>query len=106
VGGGYNVGWAGAGEWLTYTVNVTTGGTYTLVARVASPSTGGTFHIELNGVDVTGPLRVPATGSWQAFQDVGVPVSLTSGVQILRLVLDTNGSTTGAVGNFNDITVY
>src|SRR6516225_2269816 len=27
-GGGYNVGWIAAGEWLQYTVNVATSGTY------------------------------------------------------------------------------
>src|SRR5207237_10706793 len=29
-GGGYDVGWIAAGEWLNYTVNVASAGTYTL----------------------------------------------------------------------------
>ena len=62
VGGGYSVGWAFAGEWLAYTVNVATAGTYDLEVRVASAGAGGTFHIEVNGVDRTGPLTVPNTG--------------------------------------------
>src|SRR5438552_5931985 len=33
-GGGYDVGWAKPGEWLNYTVDVTTAGTYTLEVRV------------------------------------------------------------------------
>ena len=104
-GGGYDVGWAGAGEWLKYTVNVTAGGTYDLTIRAASPSLGGTFHIEADGVDVTGPVRVPSTGGWQVYQDVTVPVTLNAGVQILRVVMDANGST-GAVGNFNYLRVF
>ena len=35
-GGGYNVGWFDAGEWLEYTVNVPSAGDYTLTARVAT----------------------------------------------------------------------
>jgi hypothetical protein len=46
---GYNVGWVGAGEWLRYTVNVVTSGTYTLTARVASNGSGGTFYVEFGG---------------------------------------------------------
>ena len=42
-GGGYNVGWAGAGEWLNYTVNVAAAGLYTLQFRVASPGRGRRF---------------------------------------------------------------
>ncbi len=101
-GGGYDVGWAGAGEWLNYTVSVATAGTYQLTARVASPGTGGTFHVEADGVDVTGAMRVPATGGWQTYQNVTIPVTLNAGAQVLRVVLDTNGAS-GAVGNFNYI---
>ena len=65
-GGGYNVGWAFACEWLAYTVNVATAGTYDIEARVASEGSGGTFHIEVNGVDLQRGLslcRILAAGS-------------------------------------------
>jgi endonuclease/exonuclease/phosphatase family metal-dependent hydrolase len=101
--GGYVVGWVGAGEWLNYTVNVATTGTYTLTARVASAGTGGKFHVNFNGVNKTGSLSVPNTGGWQAYRDVSVTVSLTAGTQVMRLVADTVGSTTRATGNFNYI---
>jgi endonuclease/exonuclease/phosphatase family metal-dependent hydrolase len=99
--GGHVVGWVGAGEWLNYTVNVATTGTYTLTARVASAGTGGTFHVNFNNVNKTGTLSVPNTGGWQTYRDVNVTVSLTAGVQTMRLVFDTVGSTTRATGNFN-----
>jgi phosphatidylserine/phosphatidylglycerophosphate/cardiolipin synthase-like enzyme len=99
--GGYNVGWVGAGEWLKYTVNVATAGTYDLDIRVGSPGVGGTFHIEVNGVDKTGPVSVPNTGGWQTWQTIRVSgVPLAAGTQEWRVVMDTIGST-GAVGNFN-----
>lgn len=104
-GGGYNLGWVSAGEWLKYTVTVKTTGTYNINVRVASPSTGGAFHIEVNGVDKTGRITVPNTGGWQTWTTVQkAGVSLAAGSQTWRVVMDTNGSN-GAVANFNYISV-
>jgi endonuclease/exonuclease/phosphatase family metal-dependent hydrolase len=104
-GGGYNVGWASAGEWLKYSVNVTSAGTYNIGVRVASAGQGGTFHIEVNGVDKTGALTVPNTGGWQTWTNVTkTNVPLSAGPQVWRIVMDTNGAT-NAVGNFNHLTV-
>ena len=100
-GGGYNIGWVSAGEWLKYTVTVATAGLYTIDVRVASPGIGGTFHLEAKGIDVTGPLEVPDTGDWQSWATVSrSSVALAAGTQELRLVMDSVGSS-GAVGNFN-----
>jgi hypothetical protein len=104
-GSGYNIGWAFAGEWLNYSVNVATAGNYDLDIRVASAGAGGTFHVEVNGVDQTGSLPVPNSGGWQTWTSVRrTGVALAAGPQVWRLVMDTNGATT-AVGNFNYITV-
>jgi hypothetical protein len=90
---GYDVGWTTAGEWLKYTVNVTAGGTYTFDARVANPNAGGSFHVEVDGVDVTGHLAVPNTGGWQTYTDVLKPgVALSAGQHVIRFVWDTSSS--------------
>ena len=60
--GGFNVGRIIPGEWLKYTVRLSQSGAYTLEFRVASPGTGGTFHIEVNGVDRTVRSRRPLPG--------------------------------------------
>ena len=99
-GGGYSVGWASAGEWLNYTVNVSTTGSYTLSVRVASNGAGGTFHVESDGTNISGAMTIPDTGAWQTWTTLTANVNLSSGQHILRLALDTNGAT-GAVGNFN-----
>lgn len=105
VGGGFTLGWVGAGEWLRYTVNVAAAGTYDVEFRVASAGPGGTFHLEIDDVDVTGALTVPGTGDWQTWTTVRrAGISLKAGEQVLRLVMDAAGST-GAVGNFNWIRV-
>jgi carbohydrate binding protein with CBM6 domain len=100
-GGGYYVGWTPAGEWLKYTVSVAATGTYTLESRVANVGTGATFHVEVDGVDRTGPIAVPDTSGWQTWQTIstaGIP--LTAGQRVLRIVLDRIASG-GGVGNYN-----
>jgi hypothetical protein len=104
-GGGYKIKSAVAGEWLNYTVNVQTAGTYTISVRVASGGTGGTFHLEVDGVDRTGPMTVPNSGGWQVWRTVTkTGIALAAGEQVFRLVLDTNGGT-GLTGNFNWLAV-
>lgn len=102
-GGGHNVGWISAGEWLDYTVNIPFSGTYELQFRVASQGQGGTFHVEVDGRDVTGPLRIPATGGWQTWTTLRKgSVTLQAGSQVWRVVMDSPGSNwRDLVGNIN-----
>jgi hypothetical protein len=87
--GGYAIGWIAQGEWLEYTVNVNTPGTYTLTARVSATTTGKTFHVELDGVNISGPINIPNTGSYQTYSSVTVTTpGLTTGQKILRIVMD------------------
>jgi hypothetical protein len=104
-GGGYTLGWVGAGEWLNYTVNVAASGTYDIDVRVASAGTGGTFYIDVDGVNKTGSISVPNTGGWQTWRTIRKRVTLTAGPQVWRVVMATNGSATRAVGNINWIKV-
>jgi len=100
-GGGYIVGWVQAGEWLNYTVKVAAAGTYAIDVRIASNGAGGTFHIEVNGVNKTGMLTVPNTGGWQTWQTITkTGVALAAGQQVIRVVMDSIGPS-GAVANFN-----
>ena len=99
-GGGHNVGWIAPGEWLAFTVNVAAAGTYTLQARVAAPSAGGTFHVEFGGVNKTGPMTMPGTGSYQAWTTISKTVTLSAGTQIMKVVFDAAGPS-GSIGNLN-----
>ena len=104
-GGGFNLGWMAPGEWLKYTVNVTAAGPYDIELRAAASGSGGTFHIEMNGTNVSGPLTVPNTGGWQSWTTLTSPnVTLSAGQQVLRLVVDSPGPT-GVTGNINWIRV-
>jgi Beta-glucanase/Beta-glucan synthetase len=89
-GGGYTIGSFQTGEWLAYTVNVPSAGNYDLSVRASSnyayPSA---FHVEVDGVNVTGSISVPKTGSWNTFQWVGKQgIPLTAGKHVLKLVAD------------------
>lgn len=71
-GFGLNVGWTSPGEWLLYTVEILDEGDYLVEAQVAVPGTG-SFHIEVDGVNVTGTIGVPDTGGWGSFTWVSTP---------------------------------
>jgi len=91
-GGGYNVGFIDTGEWLEYTVNVATAGSYNINVRVTSPNTGGTYHIEMNGSNVTGTKTVPNTGGWQTWTtSTSSNITLAAGTQVMRVAIDNGG---------------
>jgi hypothetical protein len=87
-GGGYQIGYTKAGEWLEYTINVATAGTYTLELRVAAGTGGGIMHVEFDGVDKTGAIEVVPT-NWFDWKTISKTVNLSAGTQVMRLSFDT-----------------
>lgn len=88
-GGECNVGWTEAGEWLEYAIYSETERSYSIMSRVASAASGQVFHLELDGVDVSGPLTAPSYG-WQEYEGITVDsVLVPSGNHTLRVVFDT-----------------
>jgi len=88
VGAGYNIGYATAGEWLEYTVNVAASGMYNVTFRVACNGDSRTLSLQTNGVTIVNNLAIPNTAGWQTWSDVTVNnIQLTAGVQILRLTI-------------------
>jgi uncharacterized delta-60 repeat protein len=102
-GGGYNVGFAKAGEWLVYSLDIPTSmaQTYAIQVRVASLRGGGRFHLEIDGKNVAG-FTAPSTGDWQKYTTLTSArnIPLSAGAHTLRLVMDTEDST-HYVANFN-----
>ena len=85
---GYVVNNIQTGEWLEYTIDVAAAGTYMLELHVSSEFTTSRFHVEIDGVDVTGSLTVPSTGWWGTFAWAGKAVSLGAGQHVLRVHAD------------------
>ncbi|HEY1535766.1 MAG TPA: carbohydrate-binding domain-containing protein, partial [Polyangiaceae bacterium] len=98
-GGGFDVGWTLAGEWLDYSVVAATAGSYSVSLRVASTTAGQTMHLEMDGANVTGPITVPNTAGWQTFQTInlGLESYLTAGNHVLRVVFDAISATSGGI---------
>ena len=89
-GGITNVGWIRNGEFLAYTANVTAAGDYTLTARVASPNSGRTFAVSVDGVQQA-TIAIPKTGSFATFRTVAVPIALEAGTHTVKLAFQGDG---------------
>jgi len=91
------------GQWMNYTVNISSSRSYTFDTSVASSAGGGTFHFEVDGVDKTGPISIPYTGSDSTFQSVVVDdIYLDAGQHSVRLVVEGTGQN---VASFDSFTV-
>lgn len=93
-GGGQNVGYIDANDYMVYRVNVPTAGSYRIQYRVASQAGGGSIRFErAGGSPVFGTIGVPATGGWQTWQTIQHDVNLPAGQQEVAI--------TAAAGGFN-----
>lgn len=91
-GGGQNVGWIDAGDWMAYRISVATAGTYTVQYRVASQAGGGSIRLEaLGGSTVFGTITVPSTGGWQTWTTIQHNISLPAGQQTIALAAPAGG---------------
>ena len=96
--GSPNIGWTEAGEWMKYSVNVTTPGLYNISARVSSQNSATSFRVEMDGITIA-TFIVPNTGGYQNWQNVLVPgITLSAGVKVMRIYYITGGY------NLNNIT--
>lgn len=88
----YSVSHIATGEWINYTVNVDAASTYKVLVNVASGTSTGQFHIEVDGVDVTGTQSVLNSGGWQSWQIMAITgIDLTAGSHTLKFVIDQSG---------------
>lgn len=87
----YNVSHVVTGEWLAYQIDGP-GGWVTFTLRTATPSSGKSYRIEIDGVDVTGAVAVPDTDGWQLWADAtsGI-VELPAGRHTLKVIANTGG---------------
>jgi len=87
-GGGYNVSWIVADEWLAFDVDVSADTRcYDVVARVSSTTSSREMHVEVDGVDVTGAMTFGSTGGWTNVTAEGI--HLTAGRHTIKVVMDT-----------------
>ncbi|MDF2189098.1 carbohydrate-binding protein [Paraflavitalea sp. CAU 1676] len=80
-GGGQNVGYIDANDWMAYnSINFPTSGSYLVEYRVASLSGGGRLSLDLNAGSIQlGALNVPSTGGWQNWTTISHTVNVNAG---------------------------
>ena len=83
-GGGFNIGWTAAGEWLEYNVTLSAG-TYALATRVASMPGGGAYTVVIDG-ELIASDNVGATGGWQGWETHNLgEFTVAAGEHVVRI---------------------
>lgn len=91
-GGGQNVGWIDAGDWMSYPVTIPVTGTYLISYRVASPNSNMSLRLEKDaGTTQLGSVVIPNTGGWQNWTDVSHTVTLPAGSYDIGVATSTGG---------------
>lgn len=92
-GGGQNVGWIDANDWMAYNnITIPTSGTYTIEYRVASPNATGRFSLDLNGGAILlGEMSIPNTGGWQNWVTISHTVNINAGTYNFGMFAKTGG---------------
>jgi hypothetical protein len=91
IGGGYDVGWISAGEWLNYTLNVAETAVYQLDFRIAALNSSGAIQVTLDGLPLCG-VQTPSTGGWQNWRTVSASnIVLQAGQRLLHIDFTTGG---------------
>ncbi len=87
-GGGYNLGYTLAGEWLEYSVNVAKAGIYKLNLRVACNGEGRSIALTIDDLPLASNITIPNTEGWQNWQTITVDdLEMTPGEHIIRLTI-------------------
>lgn len=91
MGGGYKIVSTASGEWLAYEILVDQTRKYNITARLSSGDEGAkSFHLEVDGKDVTGPVSFSDASGYDSFVDVTVKdITLRSGPHELRFFMET-----------------
>ena len=80
-----------AGQWMNYTVTVTEPGAHEIdliACDCYNTSVGSTFHVELDGKNVTSAMKMPKFGGKYGTIVMGKGVSFSAGTHVLTLVMD------------------
>jgi endoglucanase len=94
-GGGLNVGYIDAGDWISYAgtpISIPETGTYTVEYRVASAVGGGSLSFEeAGGVPSYTTVQLPNTGGWQTWTTVKSTITLTAGTHKFGIKANAGG---------------
>ncbi len=87
----YNIGWTMPGEWLEYSVNVTSAGSYDFEFFTSSFVSGGTISLKLDGNALISSKAVPVTNNWDTYTSKVWSANLPAGNHLLRVNIEAAG---------------
>jgi len=92
-GGGLNVGWTDAGDYMDYLVKIDQPGVYPVNYRVASYQQSGKIELQMLGetTQVIHSVVLPVTGGWQTWKTVTQNATLPAGIFTIRIYVKTAG---------------
>lgn len=85
-GGGKDVDYIDPNDWMDYSVNIPSTGTYALKLRVATPGSKAQLQIRKADGTILATVNLPNTGDFQAWQTVNATITLSAGQQTIRIV--------------------
>jgi hypothetical protein len=94
-----------AGQWMNYTVRATQAGTHDIelvACDCYTTSDGSTFHVNLDGVNVTGTVAMPDLGGKYGTILMATGVQFSAGTHVLSLVMDSGPTTTDPMSQLLD----
>jgi hypothetical protein len=90
VGGGRNVGWIDAGDWLQFEVQVASAGTYDITFRTACFENPGRINFLVDGGELFS-IDIPVTGGWQNWTSNSAQAFLPQGYSRIRIHAEKGG---------------
>jgi endoglucanase len=88
-----NVGWTANGEWLLFTLNVDSSAAYNITLRYSASSATSVIRLNINGIDQTSSITLPATTDWGNITISDV--ILYKGVQKFKFFIEKGGANFG-----------
>lgn len=100
VGGGQNMGWIDAGDWMRFApLTIASAGRYTVDVRVATPNTGQQLALaNAETGEVYSTVALPNTGGWQNWGTASTTIDLPAGAVQLKVIARTAGFNLNTVG--------
>ncbi len=87
-------------DFIKWTFNAPTAGSYDLSFRYAVPSSGRSLQLKINGTVAIASLNFPGTGAWTTWQNVKTTQTLNTGSnEIMLTTIGLNG------GNFDELVI-
>lgn len=86
-----NIGWTRPGEWVSYEINATEEGPYTLSLRTATGIPDVNIGVEIDGSSIASSISVPQTG-WHTFENLDIPIHLSAGLHDIKIIFETGSA--------------